>query len=71
VLQTIYKSFHSLPPKMGKVFRMLYIEGKDYKQIAEELNTTVNAVRNQKAKGLLLLREKLPPALSILLLHRF
>ena len=36
---------------------MLYIEGKDYKQIAEELGLFTSTIRNQKAKGVQLLKK--------------
>lgn len=52
---TIYKSIENLPKKCRKIFEMT-IMGFDYQEIADHLNISVNTVRNQKARGLKLLR---------------
>jgi RNA polymerase sigma-70 factor (ECF subfamily) len=52
-----------LPPKCRQIFRMLYIEGKDYSQIARELNLSINTIRVQKARALILLRQQLGTSL--------
>lgn len=74
VLQTmVYSEFfreidaaiNSLPRECAKVFRMIYIDGKPLKQIAEELELSISTVKTQKARGLSHIREKLMlPSLS-------
>ncbi|HEY2722955.1 MAG TPA: RNA polymerase sigma-70 factor [Chitinophagaceae bacterium] len=66
----IFIAINTLPPKCSQIFKMLYIEGKDYLQIARELNLSINTVRNQKARGILLLRQRLSMTITAtLLLH--
>ena len=63
----IYSAINTLPPKMRRVFRMFYIERKDYSQIASELHLSVKTIRNQKIRALVLLRQKIGPLLLTLL----
>lgn len=67
---SIYTAISELPPKMGRVFRMFYLEGKELSEIATELNVSVKTVKNQKTRALEILREKLA-YLSILFLLIF
>jgi DNA-directed RNA polymerase specialized sigma24 family protein len=46
---------------------MLYVEGKEIKEIAKELNLPLSTVKSQKARTLQLLRKQLPH-LGILIL---
>lgn len=46
-----------LPQESGRVFRMT-IEGKSYKEIAEELRISVNTVKNQRIRALKILRAR-------------
>ena len=55
-----------LPPKCRQIFRMIYFEGKDYGQIASELNLSINTIRVQKARALALLRRQLGTGLIFL-----
>ena len=55
----LYKAIETLPPGCRKVVTMVYKEGKNNREIAEALNLSVNTVRNQKQRGLSLLRKKL------------
>ena len=57
VLNSLYQAIEKLPPECRKIFKMLYVEGKNYQQIAEELKLSVNTIRNQKATGVKLLRK--------------
>lgn len=54
-----------LPAKMRQIFKLYYIEGKKYKQIANELNSSPEAVRKQKARALKIIRRKFLLLLSI------
>ena len=55
----LYEAIETLPPGCRKVVTMVYKEGKNNREIAEALNLSVNTVRNQKQRGIYLLRKKL------------
>ena len=55
----IFLTLNTLPPKCRKIFSMLYIEGKNYQQIAQELNLSIDTIRNQKARGLMLIKQRM------------
>jgi RNA polymerase sigma-70 factor (family 1) len=57
-----------LPPQCGRVFKMLYVEGKTVKETAQELNLSLSTVRTQQKRGLDTLRQKMTSLLSVLLL---
>jgi len=59
-------AMNDLPKRYRNIFQQFYIEGKSYPEIADELNTTINNIRIQKMRGLLLLRKKLPFTVFIL-----
>jgi RNA polymerase sigma-70 factor (family 1) len=59
MLDQVYRSLQHLPPKCSQVFRMFYLQGKSYAEIADELGLSPHTVRNQKARALRLLKTKL------------
>lgn len=44
-LSVIYASISKLPPKQQRVFKLRYLDGMSYKEIAERLNLSVNTVK--------------------------
>ena len=58
-MQQIFSALDSLPPQCQKVFKMLYLEGKDCLEVASELQLSVSTIRNHKAKAIILLKQKL------------
>jgi RNA polymerase sigma-70 factor (ECF subfamily) len=62
----VVASLKILPPKCRQIFRMIYFEGKDYGQIASELNLSINTIRVQKARALAMLRRQLGAGLIFL-----
>lgn len=54
----IFSAIKKLPPQCRKIFQMMFFQGKDYEQIANELGLSISTVRNQKARGLQLLKKK-------------
>lgn len=64
----IYAAIETLPPKMQQVFRLYFIEGKKFEEIAEQLQRSPGTVRNQKDRALVLLKGKL---LSLITLSLF
>jgi len=55
----IYLAINILPPKCKQIFQMIFLEGKDYQQIADELHLSVNNIRVQKARAISLLKQRL------------
>jgi RNA polymerase sigma-70 factor (family 1) len=58
-IRRVHETMHKLPKECKKVFIKLYVEGKSVKETAEELDVAVSTVKNQKARGVKLLRERL------------
>lgn len=59
ILQSIYEAVATLPPQAQQVIRLLFIDGKSVKEIADAMNIATQTVLNQKARGLKILRNKL------------
>ena len=55
----IFAVLNTLPPKCRQIFNMLYVQGKNYQQIAEELGLSINTIRNQKARGLSIIKQRI------------
>jgi RNA polymerase sigma-70 factor (ECF subfamily) len=67
-IETLIKeAIDSLPQKCREIFILNKIEGKKYKEIANELNLSVSTVENQMGIALRKLREKLKNYLPIIL----
>lgn len=52
-------ALNSLPEKCKEVFELSCLEGMKYKDIAEQLNISINTVKSQRARAIELLKEKL------------
>jgi len=63
------EALNSLPEKCRKVFKLSCIEGIKYKDIAEDMQISLNTVKSQRARAIQLLKQKLKgnPLLEILL----
>lgn len=61
VFRGIYREISNLPEQCGKIVRMSYIEGLKNEQIADILAISLQTVKNQKTRGMKLLRMRLPP----------
>lgn len=57
--ERITNAINSLPTERQKIFKMSKLEGKKYKEIAEELNISVKTVEGQMGKALKHLRAEL------------
>ena len=58
-LRRVYEAMDDLPAECRKVFVKLFVEGKSVVEAAAELKVAVSTVKNQKARGIKLLRMKL------------
>jgi RNA polymerase sigma-70 factor (family 1) len=67
IVQTIAK----LPPQCRRIFRLFYLHGKSYNEIAQELNLSPQTVRNQKQRAAKLLRKMILPLFFFLSLYSF
>lgn len=59
VLREIYAALQQLPLGCRKVMQLYYQQGLDHKSISTKLGITVSTVKNQKARGVQLLKKKL------------
>lgn len=64
IVRQVFGAIDVLPTQMKKVFKLYYMEGKNYKEIASTLHTSSETVRKQKSIALKIIRQKL---LSLLL----
>jgi RNA polymerase sigma-70 factor (ECF subfamily) len=58
-IHQLHIAISQLPSQCKKIFTKLYIEGKQVSEIAKEMNLTISTIKNQKARGLKLLKPKL------------
>jgi RNA polymerase sigma-70 factor (family 1) len=65
MIRQIVDHIEELPSRMRQVFKLYYMEGKKYKQIACELNSSPEAVRKQKTRALKIIREKFLSLLNL------
>ena len=56
----VFLALQKLPPKYKQIFQMIWIEGKEIKDISKELNLPLSTVKSQKARTLELIRKQLP-----------
>lgn len=64
----ILSILESLPPERQKVFRMVRLEGRKYKDVAVLLGISVKTVENQMGKAMQYFRENLKDYLTVLIL---
>lgn len=68
VLREVYAAIENLPPQCKKIVRMSFIEGLKNHEIAEQLNISIHTVKNQKVRGIYLLKMKLLSSNAVLML---
>ena len=59
VVKEIYILIEGLPPGCRKIMRLSYFEGLDNEGIAHRLKLSVHTVKNQKARGIMLIRKRI------------
>jgi RNA polymerase sigma-70 factor (family 1) len=62
VANKVQDAVKNLPPECGRIMWLGYIEGFRNKEIAKQLQLSVSTVKNQKSRGLNLLKKKLVQA---------
>lgn len=68
IYREIFIALNTLPPQCRKIFSMLFIEGKEYQQIADELNLSIATIRSQKARAIMLIKQRLTLCWPLLVL---
>ncbi len=69
VIHELHCAIKKLPPQRQKVMKMLYQDGKSVKEIAQELNVSLTAVKLHKKAGLQFLQKLLPlPSILVMFL---
>ncbi|WP_291128625.1 RNA polymerase sigma factor [Dysgonomonas sp. UBA7698] len=66
-IEEIYAAVDALPPRMKEIFKSIVIENKKYKEVALELNISVNTVKTSFSRALSTLRIKLSREANIIL----
>jgi RNA polymerase sigma-70 factor (family 1) len=61
-INNLHKAITHLPSQCRTVFTKLFIEGKSVSETAQEMNLTISTIKNQKARGIKLLKPLLSPA---------
>ena len=59
VYWALYKAIEKLPHQCQNVLKMSYLEQMKNQEIADKLNISINTVKTQKARAILLLRKQL------------
>ncbi|MGN0003689.1 MAG: RNA polymerase sigma factor [Sphingobacterium composti] len=57
----VNKLIHNLPRACQQVFKLYYLEGLSSKEIAAQLNISINTIKTQKLRGLKYIQSKLHP----------
>lgn len=59
VIAELFEAIEELPDKCREIFKRSYLDGKEDKKIAEELNISLNTVKTQKQRAKSYLRTRL------------
>ncbi len=59
MINELYRAISQLPTKAGKIIRETYMEGKSNQEVADEMGISLQTLRNQKSRGLAILRGRL------------
>jgi RNA polymerase sigma-70 factor (family 1) len=69
VITQVHATIQVLPTECRRIFQMLYIQGKTVREIAEELGLSISTIKNQKARGLEILRKRFPELTTVAVLE--
>lgn len=59
VLRELHLAVNELPPQAGKIIRLSFLEGMSNQEVADCLGLSIQTVKNQKLRGLGILRGKI------------
>jgi RNA polymerase sigma-70 factor (family 1) len=66
IFHDVHTAFAKLPPRCRQIISMIFFEGKNTRQVAEELNLSIGTVKTQKAWGFMLLRGRMVVVVIVL-----
>ena len=69
LIRDLHSSIEKLPPQCRKIFKMLYIEGKDIRETAEILKNAPSTVYKHQIRGIALLKKYVSPFMIFFLFH--
>lgn len=58
-MELLYEAINRLPEERKRIFMMICLEGKKYREVADELNISINTVRTQMGRAFQYLRSEL------------
>lgn len=59
ILEVVYKAIDQLPEERRRIFMMIFVDGKSYQEVMEQLQISKNTVKTQLSRSLKFLRKKL------------
>jgi RNA polymerase sigma-70 factor (family 1) len=59
IMRQVFELMDELPNQMQRVFKLYYMKGKNYQEIASTLHTSSETVRKQKSTALKIIKQKL------------
>jgi RNA polymerase sigma factor (sigma-70 family) len=59
MMRQLINCIEEMPGNIATILKQYYLQGKNYKKIAAELNSTPDAIRMQKARAIKQLKAKL------------
>ena len=57
-ISKVMSAINQLPPQTRKVFEACFLHGKKYKEVAEEMDITINTVKTHISRALAFIRSK-------------
>ena len=67
MLKKVYDVIEELPDQSKIIFKRCVLDGKKYKEVAEEMNISVNTVNTQMSRAYKFIRSRLGASFLILL----
>ena len=67
-MDEIYAAVENLPPRTKAIFKAVVMDGKRYKEVADELEVSVNTIKTTLSRAVTTLREQLSDKAFLLLL---
>ena len=59
ILEVVYKVINQLPEERRHIFMMVFVDGKSYQEVMDQLQISKNTVKTQLSRSLKFLRNKL------------
>ncbi|ETZ22427.1 RNA polymerase sigma-70 factor [Pedobacter sp. V48] len=60
VIRELYLAVDELPPQARRIIKLTYLDGKTNQEAADDMGLSIQTIKNQKMRGLSILKKKLP-----------